>query len=136
MNNYSHGLYLKPSELVRIVDIPKRLHYSEDEAFYFALKKDSTSAIEWDNKALYNKTNEVCGITVHMFYTTNPTEQDFLKRLPKPLLPYYYALDLGRQLMSQWFIWYDVFDVKGGRVRVNYDNGPDYSSIGCDDDGR
>ena len=38
--------------------------------------------------------------------------------------------------MSQWFIWYDVFDIKGERVRVNYDSGPDYSSIGCDDDGR
>ncbi len=133
MKYYSHAFYLKPSELVRMVDIPKRLHYSDDNAICFALKKDTTSAVEWDNKALYNRTNEMCRIIVYMFYTNDPTEQDFLKRLPKPLLPYYYAIGLNEQLMN-WFIFYDVFDVKGERVRVNYDNGPDYSSIGCDDD--
>lgn len=133
MNNYFHAFYLKPNELVRIVDIPKRLHYSEDNAICFALKEDGTSGVEWDNKALYNKTNDMCRIIVYMFYTNDPTEQDFLRRLPKPLLPYYYAIDLEKQLMSSWSMWYDVFDVKGERVRVNYDNGPDYSSIGCDD---
>ncbi len=136
MNTYPHGFYLKPSELVRIVDIPKRLHYSKDEVFYFALKKDSTSAIEWDNKALYNRTNDACGITVYVFYTSEPAEQDFLRRLPKPVLPYYYALGLRRQLTSNWFIWYDAFDADGRKVHVDYDNGPDYSSIGCDDDGQ
>ncbi len=134
MRMYSHDFYLKPSELIRIVDISKRLHYSNDDAFYFALKKDSTSAIEWDDKALYNRTNDVCKICVNMFYTDEPAEQDFLKRLPKPLLPYYYALDLRRWLMSNWFIWYDVFGTDGRKVYVDYDNGPDYSSIGCDDD--
>lgn len=135
MNVYTHSFFLKQNELIRLVDIPKRLHYSDSNAFCFALRKSSSSPIEYDDKALYNPKNDIYGITIHMFYTNDPAEQDFVKRLPKPLLPYYYALEIRKELTTQYFMNYNVFDIYGRRVYVDYDNGPDYSSIGCDNDG-